>query len=46
MSLTPAQEIEFKEAFALFDPTNSGTIQPKAFADFLAVRLLFLFFYP
>ncbi|KAF9079106.1 hypothetical protein BGX23_005052, partial [Mortierella sp. AD031] len=27
----------FKEAFALFDPTNSGTIQPKAFADFLAL---------
>ncbi|KAG0298844.1 calmodulin-like 3 [Linnemannia gamsii] len=37
MSLTHAQEIEFKEAFALFDPTNSGTIQPKAFADFLAL---------
>ncbi|KAF9386612.1 calmodulin-like 3 [Podila verticillata] len=30
-------EIEFKEAFALFDPTNSGVIQPKAFADFLAL---------
>ncbi|KAG0271853.1 hypothetical protein BGZ95_000275 [Linnemannia exigua] len=37
MSLTRAQEIEFKEAFALFDPTNSGTIQPKAFSDFLAL---------
>ncbi|KAF8945695.1 calmodulin-like 3 [Haplosporangium gracile] len=37
MSLTHAQEIEFKEAFALFDPTNSGTIQPKAFSDFLAL---------
>ncbi|KAF9358558.1 calmodulin-like 3 [Mortierella sp. AD094] len=36
MSLTQAQEIEFKEAFALFDPTNSGVIQPKAFADFVA----------
>ncbi|KAF9199999.1 hypothetical protein BGZ49_009808, partial [Haplosporangium sp. Z 27] len=35
MSLSHAQEIEFKEAFALFDPTNSGVIQPKAFADFL-----------
>src|SRR5687767_10055094 len=35
--LTHGQEIEYKEAFALFDPTNSGTIQPKAFADFLAV---------
>ncbi|KAG0362292.1 calmodulin-like 3 [Podila minutissima] len=29
-------EIEFKEAFALFDPTNSGVIQPQAFAEFLA----------
>ncbi|KAF9211466.1 calmodulin-like 3 [Podila verticillata] len=37
MSLTQSQEIEFKEAFALFDPTNSGVIQPKAFADFLAL---------
>ncbi|KAI7817233.1 hypothetical protein BC939DRAFT_466512 [Gamsiella multidivaricata] len=37
MSLTYAQEIEYKEAFALFDPTNSGVIQPKAFADFLAL---------
>ncbi|KAF9092370.1 calmodulin-like 3 [Mortierella sp. GBA35] len=37
MSLTHAQEIEFKEAFALFDPTNSGVIQPKAFADFVAL---------
>ncbi|KAG0329316.1 hypothetical protein BGZ99_002597 [Dissophora globulifera] len=37
MSLSPAQEIEFKEAFALFDPTNSGVIQPKAFAEFLAL---------
>ncbi|KAF9108366.1 calmodulin-like 3 [Mortierella sp. AM989] len=36
MSLTHNQEIEFKEAFALFDPTNSGVIQPQAFADFLA----------
>ncbi|KAF9991884.1 calmodulin-like 3 [Entomortierella chlamydospora] len=35
MSLSHAQEIEFKEAFALFDPTNSGFIQPKTFADFL-----------
>ncbi|KAG0296791.1 hypothetical protein BGZ96_008519 [Linnemannia gamsii] len=35
MSLTHAQEIEFKEAFALFDTTNSGTIQPQAFRDFL-----------
>ncbi|KAG0343414.1 calmodulin-like 3 [Podila humilis] len=37
MSLTHNQEIEFKEAFALFDPTNSGVIQPKAFTDFLAL---------
>ncbi|KAF9430624.1 hypothetical protein BGZ94_005629 [Podila epigama] len=37
MSLSHGQEIEFKEAFALFDPTNSGVIQPKAFADFLAL---------
>ncbi|KAF9354141.1 calmodulin-like 3 [Mortierella sp. NVP85] len=37
MSLTHGQEIEFKEAFALFDPTNSGVIQPKAFTDFLAL---------
>ncbi|KAG0375635.1 calmodulin-like 3 [Mortierella sp. AD032] len=37
MSLTHAQEIEFKEAFALFDPTNSGVIQPQAFSDFLAL---------
>ncbi|GJJ73146.1 hypothetical protein EMPS_05504 [Entomortierella parvispora] len=36
MSLSHAQEIEFKEAFALFDPTNSGVIQPQAFADFVA----------
>ncbi|KAF9924228.1 calmodulin-like 3 [Mortierella antarctica] len=35
--LTHGQEIEYKEAFALFDPTNSGTIQPKAFADFIAL---------
>ncbi|KAF9916384.1 tripeptidyl-peptidase II Tpp2 [Linnemannia zychae] len=39
MSLTHAQEIEFKEAFHLFDPSNSGHIQPKAFADVLAERL-------
>ncbi|KAF8920474.1 hypothetical protein BGZ58_004352, partial [Dissophora ornata] len=32
-------EIEYKEAFALFDPTNSGVIQPKAFADFLAAKV-------
>ncbi|KAF9116855.1 Calcium-binding protein 7 [Mortierella sp. AM989] len=37
MSLSHAQEIEFKEAFALFDPTNSGVIQPKAFTDFVAL---------
>ncbi|KAG0004218.1 hypothetical protein BGZ65_000750 [Modicella reniformis] len=37
MSLTHGQEIEYKEAFALFDPTNSGVIQPKAFSDFLAL---------
>ncbi|KAG0253180.1 hypothetical protein BG011_006506 [Mortierella polycephala] len=37
MSLTHGQEIEYKEAFALFDPTNSGTIQPKAFTDFIAL---------
>ncbi|KAG0233917.1 hypothetical protein B0O80DRAFT_439813 [Mortierella sp. GBAus27b] len=36
MSLTHGQEIEFKEAFALFDPTNSGVIQPAAFSEFLA----------
>ncbi|KAF9165286.1 Calcium-binding protein 7 [Actinomortierella ambigua] len=29
-------DIELKEAFAVFDPTNSGTIQPKAFQDALA----------
>ncbi|KAG0349385.1 calmodulin-like 3 [Podila humilis] len=29
------QDIEFKEAFALFDPNNTGVIQPQAFADFL-----------
>ncbi|KAG0230082.1 hypothetical protein BGW41_002616 [Actinomortierella wolfii] len=28
-------DIEIKEAFALFDPTNSGTIQPQAFQNFL-----------
>ncbi|KAF9973531.1 hypothetical protein BGZ73_003221 [Actinomortierella ambigua] len=28
-------DIEIKEAFALFDPTNSGTIQPAAFQSFL-----------
>ncbi|KAF8937130.1 calmodulin 1 [Dissophora ornata] len=37
MSLVHAQEVEIKEAFALFDPTNSGVIQPKAFSDFLAL---------
>ncbi|KAG0209757.1 hypothetical protein BGX28_009977 [Mortierella sp. GBA30] len=37
MSITHAQEIEFKEAFSLFDTTNSGHIQPKAFADFIAL---------
>ncbi|KAG0356591.1 hypothetical protein BC939DRAFT_439811 [Gamsiella multidivaricata] len=37
MSLSQGQEIEYKEAFALFDPTNSGVIQPKAFSDFLAL---------
>ncbi|KAG0042888.1 Calcium-binding protein 7 [Gryganskiella cystojenkinii] len=36
MSLSHAQEVEFKEAFALFDPTNSGVIQPQAFAEFVA----------
>ncbi|KAF9193327.1 calmodulin-like 3 [Haplosporangium sp. Z 767] len=36
MSLSHGQETEYKEAFALFDPTNSGTIQPSAFADFIA----------
>ncbi|KAF9175976.1 Calcium-binding protein 7 [Mortierella sp. AD010] len=41
MSLTHAQEIEFKEAFALFDPINSGVIQPKAFADFVAASSCF-----
>ncbi|KAG0289782.1 calmodulin-like 3 [Dissophora globulifera] len=35
--LTHGQETEYKEAFALFDPTNSGVIQPKAIADFLAL---------
>ncbi|KAF9162007.1 hypothetical protein DFQ27_009960 [Actinomortierella ambigua] len=28
-------DIEIKEAFALFDPTNSGTIQPQAFQSFI-----------
>ncbi|KAF9431909.1 calmodulin-like 3 [Entomortierella beljakovae] len=37
MSLSREQEIEFKEAFALFDPTNSGAIQPKAFSEFIAL---------
>ncbi|KAF9896008.1 calmodulin-like 3 [Lobosporangium transversale] len=35
--MTQGKEIEYKEAFALFDPTNSGVIQPQAFADFLAL---------
>ncbi|KAF9971095.1 calmodulin-like 3 [Actinomortierella ambigua] len=32
-------DIELKEAFAAFDPTNSGTIQPKAFQDALAASI-------
>ncbi|KAG0241312.1 Calcium-binding protein 7 [Actinomortierella wolfii] len=31
-------DIELKEAFALFDPTNSGTIQPQAFQEALAAN--------
>ncbi|KAG0232100.1 Calcium-binding protein 7 [Actinomortierella wolfii] len=32
-------DIELKEAFALFDPTNSGTIQPQAFQEALAASI-------
>lgn len=43
MSMRPE---EIKEAFALFDPQNTGTIQPQAFQGFLDASVPFFSSYP